>query len=552
MIKPSKRILPFLLLVTLAFPACNSQGGESSGSSGKTEKANPTQESAPPTEALANAGELVLPLSTTGETLVVATLDIEVADLTFVSGNYPVLEELEKRTGIKIEWEVDKTDYHTIMSTRIAAASNLPDIIMLPKDVDPIKLSKNNVILKMNDLIEDYAPNIKKLLDETPEVRKALVAPDGVINFIPGTIDFYGNDYNVLGLAYRLDWIEKLGLTEPLTIEDWYEMLVAFKEQDPNGNNAQDEIPFVAGGIDAIWYFSQAYGMAPRSQWFSVNENGEVEYSWMLPGAKDYLAEMNKWWAEELIDQGMMVAHYDKAKAYMVGNIGGAASGWANRNDENSKTMQADYPEANWVLAAPPKGPTGIQAYEVDYPVKDNRYSITKDAKNPELAMKWLDYIFASDEGKMLFNFGVEDVSYKMVNGKPEFTDLILKNETYPSPATALASLGVSRLPRITMQESKAQISTALSSPESIKRVHDVQQYYKYVFPPVLATADESNEIVTKMADITTYCNEMQSKFILGTASLDNYDEFVEELKGMGIEDVLLLKQEQYNRWINN
>ncbi|UKS28009.1 extracellular solute-binding protein [Paenibacillus sp. HWE-109] len=498
------------------------------------------------------ASEWKLPLTDSGETLRIATLDNEVPDLSFTTGNYPVLQQIEQRTGVKLKWEVNKTDYDTVMRTRIAAASNLPDIIMLPKDADPLQLSENKMILKLNELIDQYAPHLKKFLNDNPDVRKALTAPDGSITYLPGSVDFYTNDYNVLGLAYRQDWVQKLGLSEPKTIDDWHTVLKAFKEKDPNGNGKDDEVPFVAGGIDAIGYFTQAYGMAPRSQWFSVDAKGKVQYSWTSPKAKQFLTEMNKWWKEGLIDQGMMTAHYDKAKAYVVSNIGGATSGWANRNDENNKSMQGSYPGANWVLAMPPKGPEGDQAYEVDYPVKDNKFSITKEAKNPKLAIEWLDYIFASDEGKQLFNFGVEGTNYSLVNGKPVLNDTILKNQKYPNPSVALAALGASRLPKIVMKEAKDQFQAALSSSDSIKLVQNAKPFYKFVFPPVISTSAESNAITSKMADIMTYSNEMQVKFIMGAEPLSNYDKFVEKLKAMGIDDVVKIKQQQYDRWKQN
>src|SRR5690606_21088359 len=69
-------------------------------------------------------------------------------------------------------------------------------------------------------------------------------------------------------------------------------------------------------------------------------------------------------------------------------------------------------------------------------------YGISKDAKNPEIVIKWLDYIYASEEGSRLLQYGVEGLSYEMVNGEPEFTDFVKNNPDGLSPVQSLMSIG--------------------------------------------------------------------------------------------------------------
>lgn len=100
------------------------------------------------------------------------------------SQNLEVWQEVEKRTGIKINWEVMPSDqYNAAMQTRIAAGSNLPDILAVPPlwNGDVVKYAEDGVILPLKDLIEQNAPNIMKMFEEYPIVRKVLTAPDGEI-----------------------------------------------------------------------------------------------------------------------------------------------------------------------------------------------------------------------------------------------------------------------------------------------------------------------------------------------------------------------------------
>ncbi|WP_307720053.1 extracellular solute-binding protein [Paenibacillus koleovorans] len=531
-----KLLLP--LSVTLAIVGCSvNNGGSPNGSS-------------VPTAATSSPSASGSKLTANGETLSFAVIDIGPDGPSYNNDNLPIIKELEKQTGVKVKFEAVYTDYSTIMRTRIAAANNLPDIIQLPQGDDPVKIAKGGVILKLNDLIEKHAPNTKKFLDSNPDIKKALTAPDGAIYALPGIVSPAGNDYNVLGLGYREDWAKKLNLKAPETIEDWYKMLRAFRDGDPNGNGKNDEIPFAASGIGALERFAQSYGMMPMSSYFAVDKQGKVEFTWMNSKAKDYLAEMNKWYQEKLIDQGLLTPHADKVTAYVVGDISGGYSIWAARFDQYTKEMEKNFPGASWVVTAPPRGPHGDQNYEVNPALDGNRYAITKNAKNPELAIRWLDYIFASEPGQLLFNYGIEGVTYTMVNGKPQYTAEVTNNPKYPNPSSVLGTYGSGgRFPQIIPPDALSQQSKILMPEASMKRLQDIKKYYRPVFPPVMSTPEESTAYSQKMADINTYRQEMVAKFITGTEPLSNFDKFVSTLKTMGIDEVIKIKQAQYDRW---
>ncbi len=98
------------------------------------------------------------------------------------SQNLEVWQEVEKRTGIKINWEVMPSDqYNAAMQTRIAAGSDLPDILAVPPlwNGDVVKYAEDGVILPLKDLIEKNAPNIMNMFEKYPIIRKVLTAPDG-------------------------------------------------------------------------------------------------------------------------------------------------------------------------------------------------------------------------------------------------------------------------------------------------------------------------------------------------------------------------------------
>jgi putative aldouronate transport system substrate-binding protein len=122
------------------------------------------------------------------------------------------------------------------------------------------------VFPKLNDLIDKYAPNLKKIMNQYPEVKKALTMPDGKIYSFPTL-----QDPNFLsGIIGSQMWInknflDKLGMKVPETTEELYNYLVAVKTKDPNGNGKADEVPFAAVGIFTIYdQLKGAWGLGNR------------------------------------------------------------------------------------------------------------------------------------------------------------------------------------------------------------------------------------------------------------------------------------------------
>lgn len=113
-----------------------------------------------------------------------------------------------------------------------------------------------------------------------------------------GDINDYVPDY----LYIRQDWLDNLGLEMPETVDELYDVLVAFKEQDANGNgNPDDEIPMATkNGIKQLYYLMTGFGYDTNSLWYT-DDNGEVHYAAVEDQYKDMLAFLNKCYSEGLI-----------------------------------------------------------------------------------------------------------------------------------------------------------------------------------------------------------------------------------------------------------
>lgn len=183
------------------------------------------------------------------------------------------------------------------------------------------------------------------------------MAPDGNIYVLASVVEAR-NMINFPGFGMRKDWLKKLGLNEPDTIEDWYNILKTFKEKDPNDNGQADEIPFL-GGIKTLYYFGEAYGLSITeiTKGWAIDENGKVQYHWIHPNLKEFLIEMNKWYKDGLLDPDLLSQSTDKYNARAIGNIAGAVQQYTMMFPQWNAQMKENYPEANWGSVIPPKGP---------------------------------------------------------------------------------------------------------------------------------------------------------------------------------------------------
>lgn len=532
-------ILAIMLSFSLILTGCNSGTGNSTD--GNDDGGN----SIPLEDRVAEAYELPL----VSEPLSITFATVENADISnSYNENLPAFQELEKRTGIHVNFEAAPADqYNTTMQTRLAAAKDLPDLIRVPDD--PIRYATGGVIIPIDDLIGDYAPNIISLFKERPEVKKAMVAPNGRIYTLSAVVDARSM-VNLNGIGMRKDWLETLNLKEPDTIDEWYDVLVAFKDGDPNGNGKKDEIPLLAMNINGLYKIAWSYGLhlALSDGWYP-DENGDIVYEWIDPKMKEWLQEMNKWYEAGILDPDMDIQNRDKFTAKAIGDVGGVSvSDMTMQFPQWNERMINDFPHARWEGIVPPEGPNGHRMMEQEQPTENIHYAITKDCENPKVLIQWLDYMFASEEGEILMgNFGLEGLSYEMVDGEPQFTDYILKSEF--GSGIAQASLGVNgSFPRILMREMIEQ--RFLQYDGEVAQSNIATKYYVSSFPRVLASKEESDSFTGIMADITTYKDEMIIKFIQGIESLDKFDEYVKSIEGLGIEDAIKIKQDQYDRYM--
>ena len=515
------------LCMGMLLPGCGSKETETA-SSGETTQAQGT-------EAAEEVQEEPV-------TLRIATMDNPYDPASYTSG-LPVMQALEEATNVTIEWEVSpSSQYETYTQTILAAAEDMPDIMCSVYGQDPRALYDAGLIIDLKPLIDSVGENTKKYLEEHPEILGMITEPDGKILSIPTIQD--GENFGH-GFMIRKDWLGKLGLEVPTTTDELLEVLRAFKTGDPNGNGQADEIPCTIQGtynLDFSWPYM--FCVSPGRD-FDADENGTVFFPPMADEFKEFLKYMNTMYEEGLLDSMFSTRTSEEWTTLINTDKVGLVQGWVS----NLATFNQNEGQ-EWVAMTVPTGPSG-ESFSVSVPTITGKNFITKDCENPEAAFKFLDYVWASEEGQMLANYGIEGTSYEMVDGEPQFTDFVLNNPDGLSPNEALLSLGaVHKLPRI----SGAELTIATATDELNEWNEANKAMMRKCFPSfeIIMTPEEvEQKAELGYTDMWTYKEEMKARFIMGKDDIDEYwDTYIQTLKDMGIDDVLAIEQAKYDRYV--
>ncbi len=174
--------------------------------------------------ALADTGGLALPLSAKP-----LTLKMWAQRLGSYRGNdyndKISFQEMEKRTNVKINFEISTGTGYEEQFNLMMASQDLPDLILYSSwDKNAATYGQQGALLPLEDLIAEHAPNFSRILAEYPELRGQITAADGHIYYLPN-LALEGQLLVQMFPQIRFDWLDKLGLDEPETTDEWYQVL---------------------------------------------------------------------------------------------------------------------------------------------------------------------------------------------------------------------------------------------------------------------------------------------------------------------------------------
>lgn len=488
--------------------------------------------------------------------------------------NQPVWQEFERmleEAKIKLEFTaITQEQYQTVLQTTLATGANMPDIVNLygMDKSTAIQLGEQGVLLDVLPLVEQYSDGtINSSINDRlgglwgtalTENNKAYWMPFGItIKFADGA-DFYSPMVPVM----RADWLEKLNLKSPETIEEFKDVLRAFRDQDANGNGVSDEI-MIAFTKDASPFemFGPLFGL-PCEHVLVDTTDDIVKSPWLM---EDKLAEYFKFF-QELTEEGILSKDaINQSSEYVLQqtklNIVGVKNGFAMTDMYDGEVAEFGGAYRGVFPAATTNDEMYIQAAAATS--ETNRLAITNACKDLEGAIKLLD-ILQSDEFTALTSNGVEGVSYDLVDGQVVNKDygdgLVFGSRDYWLKGRIRGGeLWLTLLGGVQLGTGESNVNYVKSF-ASYPYTDDVETFvkgdtgYKYYFPGTYqiaaATPEEAAREAEIMNDLKTYMDETAIKLAIGEYDINDIGIYVEKMKEMGLEEVIAIRQAQHDRYI--
>lgn len=477
---------------------------------------------------------------------------------------------LEEKIHIKFKFEAAPEVSAADKKKLLLASGDYPSVFLSGDftQAEQIDYGQQGVLLPLNDLIDKYGNEIKRAFEEDPDLKAAITAPDGNIYALPHINDCFHCWYSQK-MWINKAWLDKLGLEIPKTTEEFYQVLKAFKTQDPNGNGKADEIPLT--GAYNTWHgipshFLMNSFVYDDDNTFFTMKDGKVSLAANQPEWRQGLEYVNKLYSENLIDKEAFTQNNDavmqvanKEGDNVIGAVSMGHIGMAF-NVYEGQTRHKDY-----VSLAPLAGPNGV-AYAGYYKGYGNgAFAITNKATEAQqiAAIKMADYMY-SEEFAIANEYGLEGNYWEKAQpGEKNVHGEQAKYKLTPAFFEIGSTLndhwdqmGITRRTR-EIRESWVAPSDPLSEQgfeyrlflETANNYENKQP--KEIYPPaVFLEASDAKQVNRIKPQLVDYINSNMAQFITGSKRLTDseWDGYVKGFDGLNLPSYLDIYQKAYDR----
>lgn len=283
--------------------------------------------------------------------------------------------------------------------------------------------------------IEKYAPTLYKQINDLAPAAWAYSYYDGVNTGLPNL-----NHSHVVGSVsiYRGDWLEKVGMDVPTTLDELHDVLYAFVHDDPDGNGKDDTYGFVPVNTSPEYYFPEFFGAFNQTLAFDWQEvDGEIVYGGLRPEMEEALKLLADWYKDGIIYPGFVELDKGGADQFKQGLTGYYTLG--GYQDETSSTsivgtVKSLVPTAkvvNGPIVSGPDGDRGVRGW--GYPAHTVAFG-DKDEKSPVKAtrlLKMFETMATNDELLREIRYGKEGLSYEYKPADTKSSSIIAPTKDY-------------------------------------------------------------------------------------------------------------------------
>lgn len=550
-INMKKKILAMLLVVSMilvSFAACSKgdeeTGGKDTGKTpGKTSESNDDGKSG-------DSGDVVKLKAV----LLKHPLTQEAAKMEW-------LQKAEEAAGVDIVYEEISADWGQIKGS-LLASGDIPDLIIGAGGlIDADFVTFKGLFQDMSELIDDHAPNIKKMFEEHPELEMISTQESGAIYGLPKYQRFW--PVTASRQFINKQWLDNLGLEVPTTLDELYNVLKAFKEQDANGNgDPNDEIPMDWGpgfGFFHVTNMLGGYGITLSEASFHgyFVEDGVVKNFFTDERYKDFVSFLHKCYSEGLVNSEVFTQDYTTFQSVARGNGDTAAVGFTlgwEKTDRVGLTLAPQY------VVVPPIKATANQStvsWSYDYNNLNygkNMISMSAACKNKEAAMKFIDQFYNPEVGlQVLFgSLGTniaknDDGSYSIL--PPADSAMDPGTWKWTSTMADNGPMYISDDMNVTLgTDMVANLDDTIPFDEVFAKIDIKKNVLPFTF---LRYSDEDNTaLALANTNIETLCHAKFATWIAEGGMEAEWDQYVKDANAAGIENSIKIYQKYYDAYI--
>ena len=556
-----KRFLAILLCLSMlvgVMAGCN--GGGTSSTSGTTDtsstadtgdsEASGTEASASETseDGVTNKGT-TLPIVNEPVTLNVVK-ERHMLDTTESYNEKAAWANITEETGITIEWTELAAGTAAERIPLMLSSGDLPDVFWAVLSDAQVLQNESN-LFAMEDYMEDFAPNSLATYEQLGvDWKEIATTPSGhIFGFLGRYESLYENTGDGIQIINKA-WLDKVGMDVPTTLDEFTEVLRAFKEQDPNGNGQADEIPYCfsedmwcAYATNTMGWWGIGDGAGSDTTSSKSTRDGKVTGSVNTDEYRQYLEYTHSLYAEGLMDQEGFSQNTEVFSTKIKSGQVGTYFCWTALEYLTSEQ------EKDWVVLPPIQAIEGVDPIangEVDRStIQKNKWVITTSCEHPEAAMRLWDYQARDVESKMTVAMGekgklwdeYEDGSgyYFVVpeDTTPEFTFEHMKY-TY----------GVVNDPPLLTKEETPKNDGEISPSAALRdtMVDQVDEYFlpkEDQLPQIYVSTEAIDQRTFIETDLFAYIKEFRAQAIMNGFTDDEWNNYVSQLDAYGYQDWL-------------
>ncbi|MBQ6363986.1 MAG: extracellular solute-binding protein [Lachnospiraceae bacterium] len=490
--------------------------------------------------------------------------------------NRTIFKRLEEQTNVHINWRTIQGDqWGEKIQLEMSNVKTLPDFIFSAGfgDTDLLKYGKQGVIINLEDYIDSCMPNLQKVFEQAPEYRAMCTDENGHIWALPW-IEQLGYEKTAIQTVgdmsfINLDWLEFLGLEMPTTVDEFEQVLIAFRDNadalKKEFNIDGDIIPMSCimndGDQDPaiiINGFGEGYGDPDRGRHIAVTDDKKVICVATTEGFKKGIAWLHKLYEEGLIDPEAFTQEWSTYVAKGKSGRYGVCFSWDVANIAQV-SMDDLIAGKGWVpLPALTADVRNITPQNGSFTsgFDRGRCVVTSAAKNPALVCAWLDqmYIPIQSPQNNWGTYGEDD----------DFDIFVMDKNDKGEPMLKHAPLGDASPVEVREAESvngplailDSYYGVYVTCPDDaqyrlnwIKDIYTPDMHGKYVFPNVLMSTDDTKTISNLQADITTRINTAKSDWVMNGFTDADWDQLQADLKAYKLDEYLAIYQKYLDEY---